>query len=450
MNKTTIVDKNKINDAANDDLKVKNFLNKKQKLPKKERVSYIFNNEIPTKKKKVTKIEIENSKPKKFKNSKITEEKNKDNIVENLKTQIFNVLPKIFSKKEFDKKFMDNLKNNSWENYLVNPKTIELEENLEKDKEFFELLKESPWTTFKRIFKRAKDVDQDFKYKIGKRTIVKFAQLINFFLSQKEKKNDAKVYNGKNYDSFNNNEKSDDMLELNDIILLEQNNPNSYKGIKHRTITKMNRKDNLFYVLKNKVVDHFLKYFNNINSKVKQSIIARFPSSEEIDFLNTDSTEIFRYFKLKKHVENNKLENLIKLPKREFFRRMINDGKFFTEDEEKQRKNYENSKCRNLAYELFETNNLEGLILLTKLIKLDKQKDKEDNVKIYIKILNAKNFEIAINLLKGYEDFKLDLSNNEKYEINNRIINMWIIANFPIEYLENNKSGSKKTEKKEK
>ena len=276
MNKTTIVDKNKINDAANDDLKVKNFLNKKQKLPKKERVSYIFNNEIPTKKKKVTKIEIENSKPKKFKNSKITEEKNKDNIVENLKTQIFNVLPKIFSKKEFDKKFtnyMDNLKNNSWENYLVNPKTIELEENLEKDKEFFELLKESPWATFKRIFKKAKDVDQDFKYKIGKRTIDKFSQLINFFLSQKEKKNDAKVYNGKNYDSFNNNEKSDDMLELNDIILLEQNNPNSYKGTKYKTITKMNRKDNLFYLLKNKVVDHFLKYFNNINSKVKQSIV---------------------------------------------------------------------------------------------------------------------------------------------------------------------------------
>ena len=129
---------------------------------------------------------------------------------------------------------------------------------------------------------------------------------------------------------------------------------------------------------------------------------------------------------------------------------MINDGKFFTEDEEKQRRNYENSKCRNLAYELFETNNLEGLILLTKLIKLDKQKDKEGNDKEYIKILNAKNFEITINLLKGYEDFKLDLFNNEKYEINNRIINMWIIANFPIEYLEKNKPGSKKTEKKEK
>ena len=431
LNKTIIAEKDKMNDAANDDLKGVNFLNKKKKL---SRESYIFNKEIPTKKKKVTKIEIENS---------TTEEKNKDN---NLKSEIFKILLEIFRKKEFDKKFMDNLKKNSWNYYLDNQITIELEENLEKDKEFFELLKESPWRTFERIFKRAKDVDQDFKYKIGKRTIVKFAQLINFFLNQKEKKNDGTVSNGKNY-LINNNEKSNDMLELNDIILLEQNNPNSFKRTKYKTIPKKNRKDNLFYVLKNKVVDLFLKYFNNISQKVKKSIKAPCSSSEEIDFLNTDSTEIFRYFKLKKHVENKKIEDLIKLPKREFFRRMINDGKFFTEDEEKQRRNYENSKCRNLANELFETNNLEGLILLTKLIKLDKQKDKKGNDKEYIKILNAKNFKKAINILKGYEDFNLDLFNNEKYEINNRINNMWIIANDPIKYLENRKKGRKNIRK---
>ena len=123
------------------------------------------------------------------------------------------------------------------------------------------------------------------------------------------------------------------------------------------------------------------------------------------------------------------------------------DGNFFTEDEKKQKNNYENSKCRNLAYELFETNNLEGLILLTKLIKLDKKKDKKDNDKTYIKILNAKKFEIAINILKGYEDFKLDLS-NEKDEINNRINNMRIIANNPIKYLKNRKKGRKNIRKK--
>ena len=264
LNKTIIAEKDKMNDAANDDLKGVNFLNKKKKL---SRESYIFNKEIPTKKKKVTKIEIENS---------TTEEKNKDN---NLKSEIFKILLEIFRKKEFDKKFMDNLKKNSWNYYLDNQITIEIEENLEKDKEFFELLKESPWRTFERIFKRAKDVDQDFKYKIGKRTIVKFAQLINFFLSQKEKKNDGTVSNGKNY-LINNNEKWNDMLELNDIILLEQNNPNSFKRTKYKTIPKKNRKDNLFYVLKNKVVDLFLKYFNNISQKVKKSIKAPFSSSE--------------------------------------------------------------------------------------------------------------------------------------------------------------------------
>ena len=52
LNKTIIAEKDKINDAANDDLKGVNFLNKKKKLPKKERESYIFNKEIPTKKKK--------------------------------------------------------------------------------------------------------------------------------------------------------------------------------------------------------------------------------------------------------------------------------------------------------------------------------------------------------------------------------------------------------------
>ena len=36
LNKTTIVDKNKINDAANDDLKVKNFLNKNRSFQKKK------------------------------------------------------------------------------------------------------------------------------------------------------------------------------------------------------------------------------------------------------------------------------------------------------------------------------------------------------------------------------------------------------------------------------
>ena len=52
--------------------------------------------------------------------------------------------------------------------------------------------------------------------------------------------------------------------------------------------------------------------------------------------------------------------------------------------------------------------------------------------------------------MKRYEDFNLDLFNNEKYEINNRINNMWIIANDPIKYLKNRKKGRKSIEKKNK
>ena len=97
--------------------------------------------------------------------------------------------------------------------------------------------------------------------------------------------------------------------------------------------------------------------------------------------MNNDFTDIVEEYKLSDKIKNNKVKDLIKLPKKEFLKRMVSDGNFFTEDEKKQKNNYENSKCRNLAYELFETNNLEGLILLTKLIKLDKKKIKKIMIK---------------------------------------------------------------------
>jgi len=365
-----------------------------------------------------------------------------------------------------------SLKTKKWKDFEELKK--ELVEIKEKNKEAFDLLEETPWKTFENVFTKINK--KGFKYNVDKETINKFIKLIKFFSSEKAP-NKINEENYQNLDViFNNNENENenscDKLDSNDLYThkknvkkkneaSKKNNKKIYSNetstktdtknqSKYKTIQKMNRKDNLYYVLKFALIDSFLINFNDINKSKRQSIKKRLSKSEEINFMNNDFTDIVEEYKLSDKIKNNKVKDLIKLPKKEFLRRMVSDGKFFTEDEKKQKNNYENSKCRNLAYELFETNNLEGLILLTKLIKLDKQKDKENNDKIYIKILNAKKFEIAINLLKGYEDFKLDLFSNEKYEINNRIINMWIIANFPIEYLENNKSGSKKTEKKEK
>ena len=414
---------------------------------------------------------IYNSLPQKITNNEITKNKDEGNMLESVKSKIFQALPKIFGLEKIgDNIFIKSLKDKEWKDFEELKK--ELVEIKEKNKEAFDLVKETPWKTFENVFTKINK--EGFDYNVDKGTINKFIKLINFFSSEKAPNtiNEEKYQNLDVILNNNENEDSCDKLDSNDLYthkknvkkkneISKKNNKQIYSNetstktdtknqSKYKIIQKMNRKDNLYYVLKFALIDSFLINFNDINKSKRQSIKKRLSKSEEINFMNNDFTDIVEEYKLSDKIKNNKVKDLIKLPKKEFLKRMVSDGKFFTEDEKKQKNNYENSKCRNLAYELFETNNLEGLILLTKLIKLDKQKDKEGNDKEYIKILNAKNFEITINLLKGYEDFKLDLFNNEKYEINNRIINMWIIANFPIEYLENNKSGSKKTEKKEK
>ena len=414
---------------------------------------------------------IYNSLPQKITNNEITKNKDEGNMLESVKSKIFQALPKIFGLEKIgDNIFIKSLKDKEWKDFEELKK--ELVEIKEKNKEAFDLVKETPWKTFENVFTKINK--EGFDYNVDKGTINKFIKLINFFSSEKAPNtiNEEKYQNLDVILNNNENEDSCDKLDSNDLYThkknvkkkneaSKKNNKKIYSNetstktdtknqSKYKIIQKMNRKDNLYYLLKFALIDSFLNNFNDIDKSIRQSIIKRLSKSQETDFMNNDFTDIVEEYKLSDKIKNNKVKDLIKLPKKEFLKRMVSDGKFFTEDEKKQKNNYENSKCRNLAYELFETNNLEGLILLTKLIKLDKKKDKEGNDKEYIKILNAKNFEIAINLLKGYEDFKLDLFSNEKYEINNRIINMWIIANFPIEYLENNKSGSKKTEKKEK
>ena len=468
--KPTIEKQSISNDSK--DIKNKHLNIKRNRSKQKNNISNNDNfNENTNQIKNVIKSDlINNSLPQKISNNEISKNKDEGNMLE-LKTKIFQALPKIFGLEKIDdNNFIESLKTNKWKDFE------ELQEELveikEKNKEAFDLLEETPWKTFENVFTKINK--EGFDYNVDKGTINKFIKLIKFFSSEKA----PNKINEENYENLevilnnNENENSCDEFDSNDLYthkknvkkkkeISKKNNKQIYSNetstktdtinqSKYKIIQKMNRKDNLYYILKFSLIDSFLINFNDINKSKRQSIIKRLSKSQETDFMDNDFTDIVEEYKLSDKIKNNKVKDLIKLPKKEFLKRMVSDGNFFTEDEKKQKNNYENSKCRNLAYELFETNNLEGLIFLTKLIKLDKQKDKENNDKIYIKILNAKKFEIAINLLKGYEDFKLDLFNNEKYEINNRIINMWIIANFPIEYLENNKSGSKKTEKKEK
>ena len=98
---------------------------------------------------------------------------------------------------------------------------------------------------------------------------------------------------------------------------------------KYKIIQKMNRKDNLYYVLKFALIDSFLINFNDINKSKRQSIMKRLSKNQEIKFMNNDFSEIVGEYKLSDEIKNNKVKDLIKLPKREFLRRMVSDGKFF-------------------------------------------------------------------------------------------------------------------------
>ena len=275
-----------------------------------------------------------------------------------------------------------SLKTKKWKDFEELKK--ELVEIKEKNKEAFDLLEETPWKTFENVFTKINK--KGFKYNVDKETINKFIKLIKFFSSEKAP-NKINEENYQNLDViFNNNENENenscDKLDSNDLYThkknvkkkneaSKKNNKKIYSNetstktdtknqSKYKTIQKMNRKDNLYYVLKFALIDSFLINFNDINKSKRQSIKKRLSKSEEINFMNNDFTDIVEKYKLSDKIKNNKVKDLIKLPKKEFLRRMVSDGKFFTEDEKKQKNNYENSKCRNLAYELFETNNLEG------------------------------------------------------------------------------------------
>ena len=111
----------------------------------------------------------------------------------------------------------------------------------------------------------------------------------------------------------------------------------------------------------------------------------------------------------------------------------LKSGKKFSElakDKENQIEKYKNNKCRIKLFELFQSKDIESLILLMDQIYIDKKKKGN-----YIKIKNFEAFQKNINNLRGYDNFSLDLSEKEKNNINERIEKLDKIASDPIKYL---------------
>ena len=107
--------------------------------------------------------------------------------------------------------------------------------------------------------------------------------------------------------------------------------------------------------------------------------------------------------------KKNRKDNLREKIKRE----KKNNKKFDEKDfEDFQNKQTKNLKCKRKAINIFNYLNLDGLILLTKLITIEKGK--------YIKIKNSKEFENAIKSFIS-PDFSLNLTAKEEANNNERI-----------------------------
>ena len=160
---------------------------------------------------------------------------------------------------------------------------------------------------------------------------------------------------------------------------------------------------------------------NNINIfKEKQSKSNQSTNCSTYNFNLEEIEKGIRIDNLYKIIKNNK--SLIE-----------NDKENFLNEKRKQLiDSYKNIKCKIKAIKILQTLDLDGLILLTKLITIEQQQ--------YIKIKNSEVFEKAIKS-KIDPDFNLDLTDNEKSEIENQI-------KFLRNTIENNNSFLKKKKKR--
>ena len=156
-------------------------------------------------------------------------------------------------------------------------------------------------------------------------------------------------------------------------------------------------------------------------SGIKQSKDKK-EKKEELDFMQTDFTEYAEKLKedLKINAVKEEAENLIKIKKKDFLKGIMEDKYsefiskkvFFDDDEEEQKAYFKKLNCKIKAIEIFESKDLEGLILLTKLINIDQD--------FNIKIINPDDFEEIIQKLEGNQNFSINLNDIEYENIKRR------------------------------
>jgi hypothetical protein len=230
----------------------------------------------------------------------------------------------------------------------------------------------------------------------------------------------------------------------------------------------MERKDNLFYVFKTWVLSSFIKDFNNINKnyhiKIKKENKEK--KGKKINEVNIDTTKnlkieyekkfLTKSFKdfvnkgcikiylvepknIKGKEESDDAENLMKFTKIEYMQKKLDIEKFLKEDEVNKTSRYQNDKCRNILKELYQNKDLKGLIILNKFLKLDNNG--------HIRIKKKDEFKNAIEDLYGKNKFVIDLTEEEKLDIEYRKKIFKKIFKYPLSFLDGRKRGRKKGSK---
>ena len=363
---------------------------------------------------------------------------------------------KDYSKHEnFIKNLLDSLKKHNLIELLKdvqNSSFATANENMEENKKIILLLEKNSFEYIKEIFSKYSTKKGKISNNYIKNHLIKLFKLIKIIHNGEEIEKDFNDINVninqnviKNSDElnkipFDEIRTNKNNLMVNQIIDNESNTSNKIYETKNQEedISKEDRKSNLFIFLIKKLVTYFIKELNKLNgiyvykepSKIEKDFKNK---NSKINFLKSDFRSIVDKCKKKLKDESKqiseepdnqeKVENLIKMKKIEYFNKIIKNEKgeisenlkdLFENDKDKQIKNYQQLKCKNKIYQYFSSKNIEGFISVLNFVNFDK------HLYYYIKKEKLEEFEKAINEFEGSNNFSIKLTENENKNIEKR------------------------------
>ena len=365
---------------------------------------------------------------------------------------------KDYSKHEnFIKNLLDSLKKHNLIELLKdvqNSSFATANENMEENKKIILLLEKNSFEYIKEIFSKYSTKKGKINNNYIKNHLIKLFRLIKIIHNGEEIENDFNDININANINQNVIKNSDELnkipfdeirtnknnLMVNQIIDNESKTSNKTYETKNqeKDISKEDRKSNLFIFLIKKLVTYFIKELNKLNgiyvykepSKIEKDFKNK---NSKINFLKSDFRSIVDKCKKKLKDESKqiseepdnqeKVENLIKMKKIEYFNKIIKNEKgeisenlkdLFENDKDKQIKNYQQLKCKNKIYHYFSSKNIEGLISVLNFVNFDKHSY------YYVKKEKLEEFEKAINEFEGSNNFSIKLTENENKNIEKR------------------------------